>query len=125
MFLNILVCDDEDLIRKSLARAFKSMGHQVFEAENGAVGLTMFASEKIDLVILDLLMPEKNGFDFLNEMKSLAPVVIISAFSGHQQGHFHTEEYPQVIAFVHKPFEHLQTITQQMLELYENYIRKV
>lgn len=123
--MNILICDDEDLIRRSLARAFKAMGHHVLEAENGAIGLKIFSTEKIDLVVLDLLMPEKNGFDFLDEMNSLAPVIIISAFSGHQQGHFHTEEYPQVIAFIHKPFEHLQTVTQQMLELYENYIWKV
>jgi len=123
--LNILICDDEDLIRRSLARVFKSKGCQVFEAENGDIGLKIFNENEIDLVVLDLLMPEKNGFDFLNDMKTIKPVVIISAFSGHQQGHFHSESYPQVIAFIHKPFEHLQLVTQQMLELYENYIRKV
>lgn len=123
--MNILICDDEDLIRKSLARAFRASGHTVFEAENGLVGLKLLESESIDLLILDLLMPEKNGFDVLQEMKIIKPVVIISAFSGQQQGHFHTESYPQVIGFIKKPFDHLNTVTHEMVSLYENYIRKI
>jgi len=123
--MNILICDDEDLIRKSLARAFRASGHHVYEAENGLVGLQLIENEKIDLIILDLLMPEKNGFDVLQEMKMIKPVIIISAFSGQQEGHFHTETYPQVIGFLKKPFEHLNIVTQEMVNLYENYIRKI
>lgn len=123
--MTILVCDDEDLIRKSLARVFKAQGHDVKEAENGAIALEAIKSTDIDLIILDLLMPEKNGFDVLNEMKVVKPVIIISAFSGQQQGHFHAEDYPQVIGFIKKPFDHLNVVVPEMISLYENYIRKV
>ena len=37
--MKLLICDDEDLIRKSLARAFRAQGHEVIEAEKGAVAL--------------------------------------------------------------------------------------
>jgi two-component system, response regulator PdtaR len=123
--MKLLICDDEDLIRKSLARAFRAQGHEVLEAENGLVGLNLLKSNEVDLIILDLLMPEKNGFDFLSEMKILKPVIIISAFSGQQQGHFHADDYPQVIGFIKKPFDHLNLVTQEMTKVYENYIRKI
>lgn len=123
--MKILICDDEDLIRKSLSRAFKAAGHEVLEAENGVVGLDIISTTSIDLLILDLLMPEKNGFDVLQEMQKTIPVVIISAFSGQQQGHFHAEQYPQVVGFIKKPFEHLTLVIQEVTRIYENYIRKI
>ena len=123
--MKILICDDEDLIRRSLARAFKSIPHEVFEAENGLQALHVLKTEKIDLLILDLLMPEKNGFDVLDEMDSKIPVVIISAFSGQQQGQFETEKYPQVISYIKKPFDEIFKLTSEIIQIYENHIRKI
>ncbi len=123
--MNILVVDDEDLIRKALSRFFTTRGHQVFSAENGVKALEFIASEKIDLIVLDLLMPEKNGFDVMTEMKKLIPVIVISAFSGTSADHFHSDEYPQVIGFIKKPFEHLNIVTEHIEKLYANYIRKI
>lgn len=123
--MRLLICDDEDLIRKSLARAFRAQGHDVIEAENGAVALELLKSHDIDLLVLDLLMPEKNGFDVLAEMNVVKPVIIISAFSGQSQGHFHAEDYPQVVGFIKKPFDHLSVVIQEMTSIYENYIRKI
>ncbi len=123
--MNILVVDDEDLIRKALSRFFSAQGHQVFSAENGVKALEFIAKEKIDIIILDLLMPEKNGFDVLAEMKKVIPVVVISAFSGTNADHFHSDEYPQVIGFIKKPFEHLNIVTEHIQKLYANYIRKI
>lgn len=120
-----MICDDEDLIRKSLARAFRALGHEVLEAENGVVALELLKVNEIDLLVLDLLMPEKNGFDVLTEMTCSKPVIIISAFSGQSQGHFHTDDYPQVVGFIKKPFEHLTVVIQEMISIYENYIRKI
>lgn len=123
--LNILVADDEDLIRRALSRVLANKGHQVFSAENGAKALEYINTEKIDLIILDLLMPEKNGFDVLAEMKTVIPVVVISAFSGTNADHFHSDEYPQVVGFIKKPFEHLNHVIEHIEKLYANYIRKV
>jgi DNA-binding response OmpR family regulator len=123
--INILVADDEDLIRRALSRVLANKGHQVFSAENGAKALDYINTEKIDLIILDLLMPEKNGFDVLVEMKTVIPVVVISAFSGTNADHFHSDEYPQVVGFIKKPFEHLNHVIEHIEKLYANYIRKV
>ncbi|MFN3453326.1 MAG: response regulator [Pseudobdellovibrio sp.] len=123
--MKLLICDDEDLIRKSLARAFKGIGYEVVEAANGQQALDYLSHDSVDLIILDLLMPEKNGFDVLTDMQKVIPVIIISAFSGQQQGHFHTESYPQVIGFIKKPFEHIKSVIEEITVVYENYIRKV
>jgi CheY-like chemotaxis protein len=123
--LNILVADDEDLIRRALSRVLAQKGHLVFSAENGVKALDYINSEKVDLIILDLLMPEKNGFDVLTEMKTVIPVVVISAFSGTNADHFHSDEYPQVVGFIKKPFEHLNHVIEHIEKLYANYIRKV
>jgi DNA-binding response OmpR family regulator len=123
--MNILVADDEDLIRKALSRFLIAQGDHVFSAENGVKALEFIQSEKIDLIILDLLMPEKNGFDVLAEMQKVIPVVVISAFSGTNADHFHSGEYPQVIGFIKKPFEHLNIVTEHIQKLYANYIRKI
>jgi two-component system response regulator SaeR len=76
--IQILVADDEDLIRNSLSRYIARLGHTVHTAANGVVALDILTKNKIDLVILDLLMPEKNGFDVLKEMPKLLPVIVIS-----------------------------------------------
>lgn len=123
--MKILICDDEDLIRRSLARAFKAIGHEIFEAENGIKALELLKNEAVDLLILDLLMPEKNGFDVLDEMKSDIPVVIISAFSGQQQGQFDAAKYPQVISYIKKPFDEIFKLTSEIIQIYENHIRKI
>lgn len=123
--MKILMVDDEDLIRRALTRTLQHRGHFVTEAENGAIALNKMQQDKYDLIILDLLMPEKNGFDVLQEMEKTAPVIVISAFSGSSTNHFHSEDYPQVIGFIKKPFEHLAVVTEKVEELYAHYSRKV
>ncbi len=126
--MRLLVVDDEDLIRKAISRFYQLKGSTVFSCEKGVKALEVLAVEKIDLVILDLLMPEKNGFDVLDEMPKNIPVVVISALSGtswSSSEHFHSEDYPQVIGFIKKPFDHLNLVSEKIESLYANYIRKV
>ncbi len=123
--INILIADDEDLIRNSLSRFIGRRGHTVHTAVNGVEALEILSTQKIDLIVLDLLMPEKNGFDVLKEMSQFLPVIVISAFSGPLEVDIHSDMYPQVIGFIKKPFENLQTLVEQVEDKYENYIRKV
>ena len=79
----ILVVDDERLNRMILRRALKSQGHVVDEAENGRVALARLAAGPIDLVLLDLVMPELDGYATLEAIKAdpalgHLPVIIIS-----------------------------------------------
>ncbi len=81
---HILVVDDNRLNRVKLSRALVQRNHSVSQAENGREALDMLRSEAFDLVLLDILMPEVDGFQVLREMKDDTalrdvPVIVISA----------------------------------------------
>jgi YesN/AraC family two-component response regulator len=60
-------------------------GYDVLDAANGKVGLAMFRENEVDLVITDLIMPEKEGIEMIMELKSDFPDVKIIAMSGGAQ----------------------------------------
>ncbi len=79
-----LVVEDDKGTRKLLRRALEKEGWTVVEAENGRVALDRLASGSPDLVILDLMMPEMDGFEFLEALRQQAawrevPVVVVTA----------------------------------------------
>jgi CheY-like chemotaxis protein len=79
-----LVVDDDDVFRRSVRQALEPTGWQVAEAENGQVAVEAITGARPDVIILDLMMPIMDGFEFLNEMHrgpdwQDIPVVIITA----------------------------------------------
>lgn len=60
---SILIVDDEAPIRTLLRRILEDDGHTVREAENGQIGLTLYREDPADLVITDILMPERDGME--------------------------------------------------------------
>lgn len=77
----ILIAEDDDLIRKSFTRILASKGFNVIEAENGSVALSRFRQERPALVLTDLRMPKKDGFELLEDVYNESPntpVIIIS-----------------------------------------------
>lgn len=100
----MLIVDDETLVRRSLHRALKSKGHEVFEATNGVEGLQIWRAEKPDLVFLDVLMPGLTGPEVLKEIgETKAKVILMSAFSGEHN--MQTAQQMGANLFVPKPFE--------------------
>jgi YesN/AraC family two-component response regulator len=79
---NILLVDDEPLVIETLANAITSKGHAVVTAANGVEGIKKFSEGKFDLVITDIIMPDKEGIEFIMELKRRAPGVKIVAISG-------------------------------------------
>ncbi len=78
----ILIIDDSWLTRRGLNTILTGTGHEVVEAENGIDGITAIENKKIDCVLLDLLMPEMDGFEVLRILKSknnTIPVVVLTA----------------------------------------------
>lgn len=80
----ILVVDDNEDNRDMLARRLRRMGHTVVEAENGRVALDRLRHQPFDLILLDIMMPEMNGFQVLEQVRQdpqwrHIPVVVISA----------------------------------------------
>jgi CheY-like chemotaxis protein len=79
---NIMIVDDSKLTRNVLQEILTSDGHEVIEATNGQEAIEMTATNTPDCIILDILMPEMDGFEVLKVLKNKAlkiPVVINSA----------------------------------------------
>ena len=66
----ILIADDDGVSRKLLRRLLEQDGHSVRAAANGAEALELFAEEAIDIVLLDIVMPELDGISVLERLKA-------------------------------------------------------
>lgn len=77
---HILIIDDETQIRKFLDIALRAQGYKTLLAENGQKGLELLALQGADLIILDLGLPDLDGFDVLEELRtwSKTPVIVLS-----------------------------------------------
>jgi CheY-like chemotaxis protein len=78
----ILLVDDDDGVREILHKALVAAGHEVEDAVNGALALASYRRQPRDLVITDLVMPEKDGLEMIMELRRLNPAVRIIAMSG-------------------------------------------
>ncbi|MBR1584948.1 MAG: response regulator transcription factor [Clostridia bacterium] len=79
--MNILIIDDEKMIRESVAAFLEKQNYHCFSAQNGAEGLLLFEKEKIDCVILDLMLPDRSGEDICRIIRkqSDVPVIMLTA----------------------------------------------
>lgn len=78
----ILVIDDEPAIRTVLQTVLMREGHAVTCAKNGKAGLDSFTQDKPDLVITDIIMPEKEGIEIIQTIRKADPLLPIIAISG-------------------------------------------
>lgn len=87
MSAKIVVIDDEIQIRRMLRIALKSDGYDVTEAENGERGLAAIARQQPDLVVVDLGLPDMDGHQVLDELRtwSTVPVIVLSVRSGDKE----------------------------------------
>jgi DNA-binding response OmpR family regulator len=79
---SILVIDDEQLIRLQIRNALEFEGFTVHEAANGNEGLACIAQSTPDVVITDILMPDKEGIETILELRRTHPKIRIIAISG-------------------------------------------
>jgi len=78
----ILLVDDEAMLRRTLRAMLERAGHAVIEAEDGAQALRIFARESPDLVITDIVMPNVEGVETIQELRRRDPDLPIIAMSG-------------------------------------------
>ncbi len=79
-----LIVEDDELSRSVLKRTIEDAGWTAMEAENGAVGLERLDEQKPDVILLDLMMPVMDGFEFVHELKKRGdcvdiPVIVVTA----------------------------------------------
>ena len=80
----VLVIDDDDLMRGGVCQSLRRDGWEVSEAANGRLGIDSLVQSRPDAIMLDLMMPEMDGFEFLVEMRSKPewrdiPVLVVTA----------------------------------------------
>lgn len=82
----VVLVEDERQIRRFVRAALEEEGCRVFEADTAAQGLTEAGTRKPDLVMLDLGLPDRNGIDFIRDLRSWSdvPIIILSARSDEQ-----------------------------------------
>jgi adenylate cyclase len=90
--LRVLIVEDDEIARQQWRRLLSGEGCQVSEAENGRVALERLTQARPDLIFLDLIMPEMDGFEFLVELRKqpafkAVPVVVVTAATLSEEDH--------------------------------------
>jgi DNA-binding NtrC family response regulator len=103
----ILLVDDDELVRATLVAMLQSAGHQTDEAVTVVSGLNQLADVAYDLVITDIVMPDKNGFDLMLNVKQRFPALHVLAITGGGDNGvvLSTAEYLGASATLRKPLE--------------------
>jgi len=81
--LNLLIVDDEKAYRENIEEFFSNSKMKTFSAELPSLAFDILKENKIDIVVLDLRLPEMNGLDVLKEIKKLYPEIEVIIITGH------------------------------------------
>ena len=82
MHATILVIDDDAAMRRYIKAALERAGHTVIEASDGAEGLKIKRYTPVNMIIVDIFMPEKDGLETIIELRAESPACPILAMSG-------------------------------------------
>ena len=121
MTRKILIIDDEVHILLMLKKMLERAGYEVDIAPNGLEGLELFRKDQPDLVITDIIMPEKEGLETIREMKKEQSQLKILAMSGggkiSADSYLDTAKIFGASGIIEKPFSqnHLISIVNQLL----------
>ena len=112
---NILLVEDSTLIREGISKILDKAGYTVFEANDGKEALTVFATNEIDLVITDILMPNMCGIDLITKLGELFPEIPVIAMSGGARYNNSVNCLEAAVFFgasrtIEKPFKPVQLI---------------
>ena len=79
---NVVVIDDEEAVRRSLLNMLEQKGHNVLLAPNGVAGLQQCQDNDVDLAIVDIFMPEKDGLEVIRTLKLQHESIKVMAITG-------------------------------------------
>jgi len=78
----ILLADDDELVRATVASMLRDLDHEVFEATNGNEALEVLERVQVDAAVLDILMPQKEGIETLRDLRKRWPKLPVLMISG-------------------------------------------
>lgn len=119
----ILIIDDETNILLMLKKMLERSGYEIDLASNGEEGLRLFRNTPSDLVITDIIMPEKEGLETIREMRKMQPEMKIIAMSGggkiSADNYLETAKIFGASRIIEKPFTQ-QAMVSTVKELLED-----
>jgi len=103
----ILCIDDEESVRRLFQVALEGAGYRVLTAENGKLGLRLLGHQEVDLIFVDIFMPEMDGLELIPLLRKTRPANKIIAISGRsdQSNHLDTAKYLGAHATLKKPLD--------------------
>jgi len=112
MTTRILVVEDEDTLRRMIARVLKREGHEVVEASSGEAALTQFRQTPFPIVLTDIVMGRMNGLELLDEIKLIDPDALIIIMTSHASLDAATGALRSgAHDFLVKPFDDIRAVT--------------
>jgi DNA-binding response OmpR family regulator len=104
----ILIIEDDEEVRTLVKRVLIKEGHEVFEAADGVLGVSAFRTSGPDLVISDVVMPNKGGFETIEEILTIEPntkiIIISGGGSRSPERHFKHAKDLGALKTLAKPF---------------------
>ncbi|HET9427527.1 MAG TPA: response regulator [Allosphingosinicella sp.] len=100
----ILVVDDDPMVRGTIARALAELGYAVAEAADGRQALEAVTDERVDLIILDYVMPGMDGAEVAREIARIDPDLPIIFSTGHSALRALRNAAGEDVPVLHKPF---------------------
>ncbi|PKL18690.1 MAG: response regulator [Spirochaetae bacterium HGW-Spirochaetae-5] len=116
----IAIIEDDMVIRESLKEILEMNNYEVFAADSGVDLIKKFNEFNPDILITDIIMPDKDGIEIIIEAKKLYPNIVLIAISGggriDSESYLNTAKYLGADATLKKPFTHAQ-----LLDLLKNF----
>ena len=117
----LLLCDDSPIERLALAHYLRSQGYKVDEAGDGKAALSFLKHRPVDLLLLDLQMPDVDGFDVLNyidEHRRALPVILLSGMPPDEiQDKIHSLRTRELPPLLIKPIDPQQVVEMVEIQL--------
>lgn len=111
----VLLVDDDSSVRNALFSVLEMEGYQTIMAPDGVAALDYFQENAVDIVLLDLCMPRKNGWDTFERLTSANPLLPTIIITG-QPDQYQTAEWAGVGALLEKPLN-IPTLLATIKEL--------
>ena len=122
---NILIVDDESVVADVLQRILTKIGYTTMTDDSERSAIALFRKETFDLILLDIVMPGKNGFEIAKEIKRIDPrqkIVMMTGMSLEDEKMKTVAETVKIDNFLPKPFswEQIRDVVTSTIQVENN-----